>query len=64
MFGRTRISIDQRLLARVRAWADRTGYSSAEELIVHVLERELAQLEGAATEDELRQRLKGLGYLS
>ena len=64
MFGRKRISIDDRLLARVRTWADRTGYSSAEELITHVLEREIAHLEGAASEDELRQRLKGLGYLS
>jgi len=64
MFGRTRVSIDDRLLVRVRAWAERTGYSSAEELIAHVLEREIAHLEGAASEDELRQRLKGLGYLS
>jgi metal-responsive CopG/Arc/MetJ family transcriptional regulator len=64
MFGRTRIAIDDRLLARLRKWAERSGYSSAEELIAHVLEREVAHLEGAATEDELRARLKGLGYLS
>lgn len=64
MFGRTRISIDHRLLARARAWAGRSGYSSAEELIEHLLERELSHLEGAASEDELRRRLKGLGYLS
>ena len=64
MFGRTRISIDDRLLVKVRAWAERSGYSSAEELITHVLEREIAHLDGAASEDELRLRLKGLGYLS
>jgi hypothetical protein len=33
-------------------------------MITHVLEREIAHLEGAASEDELRKRLKGLGYLS
>jgi hypothetical protein len=64
MFGRKRISIDERLLGRVRTWAERAGYSSAEEMITHVLEREIAHLEGAASEDELRKRLKGLGYLS
>ena len=64
MFGRTRISIDSKLIARVLALADRAGYSSAEEFIIHVLEREVAHLEGAASEDELKQRLKGLGYLS
>jgi hypothetical protein len=64
MFGRTRIAIDDRLLARLSRWAERSGYSSAEELITHVLEREVANLDGAATEDELRARLKGLGYLS
>lgn len=64
MFGRTRISIDRKLMERLRAWAERAGYSSADEFITHVLEREVAHLEGAATEDELKQRLKGLGYLS
>ena len=42
MFGRTRIAINDQLLVRVRRWAERSGYSSAEELITHVLEREIA----------------------
>jgi len=63
MFGRTRITLDRALLARVRSYADRSGYSSTEEFVTHVLERELAHLEKAASEEEVRNRLKGLGYL-
>ena len=63
MFGRNRIALDQALLTRVRRHAERAGYSSAEEFITHVLERELAHLEDAASDEEVRQRLKGLGYL-
>ena len=64
MFGRSRIRLDKSLLARVRRFAELSGYSSAEEFITHVLEKEIAHLEAAATEEEVRKRLKGLGYLS
>jgi hypothetical protein len=40
------------------------GYSSAEEFIVHVLEKEIAKFEGADSEEEIKKRLKGLGYIS
>jgi hypothetical protein len=64
MFGRSRITIDKTLLAKVKRYADLSGYSSAEEFITHVLERQIAHLEGAASEEEIKKRLKGLGYLS
>jgi metal-responsive CopG/Arc/MetJ family transcriptional regulator len=64
MFGGSSIKIDKELLARVRRLAERAGYSSAEEFIVHVLEKELAKLEDAGSEEELKNRLRGLGYIS
>jgi hypothetical protein len=63
MFG-TRIRIDKHLLARARRAAARAGYASVEELVTHAVEKELARLEERDREEEIRKRLKGLGYIS
>ena len=39
-------------------------YSTVEEFINHALEKEVSQLEGADSEEEIKKRLKGLGYIS
>ena len=64
MFTRKHVRLDKTLLAKLERYAVMAGYSSVEEFITHVLEKEIAPLEGAATEDEIKKRLKGLGYLS
>ena len=58
------VKLDKTLIARVKRISDLAGYSSVEEFITHALEKELAQLESAGSEEELKKRLKGLGYLS
>ena len=58
------VKLDKALLAKVKRYADLAGYSSVDEFITHALEKELAQLEGAESEQELKKKLKGLGYLS
>ena len=58
------VKLDKALIARVKRISDLAGYSSVEEFITHALEKDLAQLESAGTEEELKKRLKGLGYLS
>ena len=63
MFG-SRIKLDKALVAKVKRYADLAGYSSVEEFITHALEKEIAQLEGAESEQELKKKLKGLGYIS
>ena len=63
MFG-SNIKLDKALLARVKRYSDLAGYSSVEEFITHALEKELAQLEKADSEDEIKKKLKGLGYIS
>ena len=64
MFGSGRIKLDNALLARVKRYAAIAGYSSVEEFITHVLEKEMKHLDGAASEEEIKKRLKGLGYIS
>jgi hypothetical protein len=63
MFG-SRVKLDKALLAKIKRYSDLAGYSSVEEFITHALEKEIAQLESADSEQELKKRLKGLGYLS
>ena len=64
MFGRSSIKLDKDLLVRVKRHADLAGYSSVDECVTHALEKELAQLEEADSEDDIKKRLKGLGYIS
>jgi hypothetical protein len=63
MFG-SRIKLDKALLTKVKRYSDLAGYSSVEEFITHALEKEIAQLEEAESEQELKKKLKGLGYIS
>jgi hypothetical protein len=64
MFGYTKIKLETSLVERIRRFADIAGYSSPEEFITHALEKELAQLEDADSEEEIKKRLQGLGYMS
>jgi len=65
MFGATKIKLDKELLEKVKKYAAIAGYSSAEEFIQHVLEKEIAKFEqGDETEEEIKKRMQGLGYIS
>ena len=64
MFGSTKVKLDNALLAKIRKYAGMAGYSSPDEFITHALEKEIARIEEAQSEDEIAKRLKGLGYLS
>jgi len=63
MFG-SGIKLDKALLAKVKRYSDLAGYASVEEFITHALEKEIAQLEEADSEEEIKKKLKGLGYIS
>ena len=63
MFG-SGIRLDQALVTRLKRFADLAGYSSVEECVTHILEKELAKVEGSESEEEIKNKLKGLGYLS
>jgi len=58
-----KVKIDADLLAKIKKYAEMSGYSSVEEFITHCLEKEIAKIEGADSEEEIKKRLKGLGYI-
>jgi metal-responsive CopG/Arc/MetJ family transcriptional regulator len=64
MFGYTKVKLETDLVEKIKRYADLAGYSTAEEFITHALEKELAQLEDADSEEEIKKRLQGLGYIS
>ena len=59
-----KIKLDKDLYARVKKLAQIAGYSSVDEFIIHALEKELSKLEGADSDEEIKKRLQGLGYIS
>ena len=64
MFGTTKVKLDADLVKKIKRYADLAGYSSPEEFITHALEKELSKLEDADSEEEIKKRLRGLGYIS
>jgi hypothetical protein len=64
MFGGPKVKISKELYDRVEKYAKIAGYSSIDEFVVHALETQLAQLEEAQSDDEIKEKLKGLGYLA
>jgi hypothetical protein len=63
MFG-SKIKLDKDLLKKIKMYAKIAGYSSVEEFITHALEKEIAILEEAESEDEIKKKLQGLGYIN
>ena len=62
MFG-PKLKLDKALYERIQKAAELAGYSSPDEFIIHVLEREVAALEQAEADDKVEERLRGLGYI-
>ena len=62
--GKAKVKLDKNLLEKVKKYAEISGYSSAEEFISHCLEKEISQLDGTDSEEEVKKKLKGLGYIS
>ncbi|MHC4859176.1 MAG: hypothetical protein ACYTDY_03690 [Planctomycetota bacterium] len=62
--GTAKVKLDKDLLARARKVAEAAGYSAVEEFLTHRIEKELAKVEDAEDEEALKERLKGLGYIS
>ena len=63
--GGSKIKIDKDLLEKVRKYSVIAGYSSPEEFVQHVLEKEISKFDqGGESEEEIRKRMQGLGYIS
>lgn len=59
-----KIKLEKELYARVEKFAEGTGCSSVEEFVTHILEKELSTVDKRRDDEEIKNRLKDLGYLS
>ena len=58
------VKLSKELMARVKRCSDAAGYSSPDEFVQHVIEKELARIEEeAASEEEIVKTWKGRGNL-
>jgi len=62
--GKAKVKIEKILFEKVEKFAAMSGYTSPEEFITHLLEKEIAKIEEADSEEEIKKKLKGLGYIS
>jgi len=62
--GKAKVKLDKDLFDKVRKFAALAGYSSPEEFVTHCLEKEIRKLEESDSEEEVKKKLKGLGYIS
>lgn len=58
-----KVKIDKALFDKIKKYAEMSGYSSVEEFITHCLEKEVAKIEEVDSEEEIKKKLKGLGYI-
>ncbi len=62
--GKAKVKLEKELLDKIKKYSELSGYSSSEEFIVHCLEKEIAKLEESDSEEDIKKKLKGLGYIS
>jgi len=58
-----KIKLDASLYDRVKKVSEIAGYASPDEFIIHVIEKELSVLESAESDEDVTERLRGLGYI-
>ena len=63
MFG-PKVKFDRAFYEKLKEYSEIAGYPSVKEFVVHVLEKEIAKLGDADSEEIIKKRLKGLGYIS
>jgi len=63
--AKIKLKIDNEMNDRLAKVSEAGGYSSIEEFVLHVIERELKKLDPGSSESEedIRRKLEGLGYL-
>lgn len=57
------IKLNKALWGKVKKCSEAGGYSSPQEFVEHILEKELAKIETSASDEEIVKKLQGLGYL-
>ena len=58
-----KVKIDANLFERLKNIAAAAGYSSTEEFLTHIIEKELSNYEKDKTNQQITDQLRGLGYI-
>jgi len=58
-----KIRIDSNLFDRLKKATEAAGYSSMEEFITHIVEKELVKYESSESDENVADQLRGLGYI-
>jgi hypothetical protein len=58
-----KIKIDKNLLNRAKQVSETAGYSTVEEFLSHIIEKEVARYESDSDDEKVAERLRGLGYI-
>ena len=61
--GGPKIELDKALWGRVQEHVKAAGYSSPEEFVQHVIERELVKTEKGDTAKTAAGKIRGIGYI-
>lgn len=59
-----KLRLEEDLFRRMRKARIAAGYATDEEFVRHALEKEIARIESTPDEEEVKNRLQGLGYLA
>ena len=60
-----KLKFDGATIERIRKFTAVGGYSSPEEFLMHIIERELEKLDPdqGESEEDIRKKMQGLGYI-
>ena len=58
-----KVKLEKPLYDRLADIATVAGYSSTDEFVIHILEKEAAKFDDADDEAEVEKQLRGLGYI-
>jgi hypothetical protein len=63
--AKLKLKIDSATIERIRKVSEIGGYSSPEEFVIHIIERELDTLDPSEgeSEEDIRKKMEGLGYI-
>lgn len=62
--GKLKLKLDSDIEDKLKRMSEAAGYSSPEEFVHHLIEKEVSALDEAQSDEELKKRLQGLGYIS
>jgi len=58
-----KLKIESGLFDRLKKITEIAGYSSVEEFVTHMIEKELEKIEAPEDDKAIEERLRGLGYI-